>query len=152
MKIIKLYSGEVVLVDDEDYDRLVGIQWYIHTQGYASGRVRLNNKLTMVLMHRYILNTPDGYGTDHIDGNKLNNQKANLRMCTQKMNMRNAVYQNATGYTGVKLRKNGRYQARISISGKQLSLGTFDTAEEAYLKYMETASMLLDFARRNVNA
>ena len=152
MKILKLYSGEAVLVDDEDYDRLSCIQWYKHTQGYACGRVRIDGNLVMTLMHRYILNSPKGYGTDHIDGDKLNNQKANLRICTQKMNMRNAVCKNATGYPGVKVKRNGRYQARISVSRKQLSLGTFDTAEEAYLRYKEAALILLDFSRRNIDA
>ncbi len=86
MKEIKLKRGEVALVDDEDFDRLVQLKWHCGSGGYAVHRVWPSG---LILMHRFILNSPKGMVTDHIDRNRLNNQKNNLRVCHQTNNARN---------------------------------------------------------------
>lgn len=151
MRVMYLYCGIPVIVDDEDYAYLIKTTWHLHPQGYAVGRVEIEGNKKMTLMHRYILGVTeaDSRVTDHIDGNKLNNQKGNLRLCSQKVNNRNAVHcSNSTGYTGVKLRKNGRYQARININGRQVSLGMYDTAEEAGAAHKNATKALESFAMR----
>lgn len=87
---IKL-SGKTELsmvVDDNDYEKLSQHKWYLRKDGYIA---RTADKRT-VYAHRVIMNTPDGMHTDHINRDKLDNRKANLRICTHKENMVNRKY------------------------------------------------------------
>ena len=83
---IALTQGKSALVDADDYDRLVGLgKWHFSDMGYA---VRRDDAGT-VRMHRIVNNTPRGLYTDHKNGDKLDNRKANLRSVTQKENAGN---------------------------------------------------------------
>lgn len=77
-------------VDDDDYERLSGFTWYVHRNRgsktlYAKGVV--DGK--MVMMHQAILGKREGFYTDHIDRNGLNNRKKNLRFVTPAENINN---------------------------------------------------------------
>lgn len=123
MKEIKLRnSNKSVLVDDEDFEELSKVKWYLHKKGYA-----ISNAPGMKKMHRYINKTPKGMLTDHIDRNKLNNQKANLRTCTNGENVRNGGKKSdgkGSKYRGVSIvkynnKKNTYYIAQICFNGKR---------------------------------
>ena len=104
MKQIFLTKGFIALVDDDDYNHLSQWKWHV-SNGYAV-RTRhfkdLNGKWCKqtIFMHRVIMNTPKGMYTDHVDQNKLNNCKPNLRFCTISENNRNRKPQtnNNSGY------------------------------------------------------
>ena len=91
MAELRLKTGELVLVDDEDLPKVEHIKWYRHKQGYAMGYIPVSrrgaadNKL--VLMHQLIL--PGAKFTDHWNGNRLDNQKHNLRRTDEFGNGRN---------------------------------------------------------------
>src|SRR5690349_12540101 len=92
-KEIPLTKGQVVLVDDEDYEWLNQYKWFVVSMDsknmYGKPRyyaARWKNR-KRVYMHREIL--VDAPEVDHRDNNPLNNQRANLRECTHKQNMRN---------------------------------------------------------------
>lgn len=85
MKTIKLTQNKTVKVDDSDYQWLNQYKWYFHVQGYAVRK----SKGKAILMHRLIMNTPEGMDTDHINRDKLDNRRENLRVCTHAENMRN---------------------------------------------------------------
>lgn len=89
MKEIILTKGYVAQVDDEDYELLNRYKWYAKVNStiyYAArGCGNPNNKL----MHRMIMNPPNDMVVDHLDGNGLNNQRYNLKVCTQSQNCRN---------------------------------------------------------------
>jgi hypothetical protein len=79
---------------------------------------------------------------DHINGDKLDNRIANLRLSTNAENSRNrpATRRNSTGYKGVYLDSyTGRWKAQINVDGKNRNLGRFDTPEEAHAAYREAA-------------
>src|SRR4051812_31098840 len=84
MKEIALRNGGVALVDDEDYERLVVHGWWMNGKGYVSRRVRSLRKT--IYMHREILGDRDGFQIDHVNGSRADNQKSNLRHCTQSQN------------------------------------------------------------------
>lgn len=84
MKEIKVGKSHVALVDDEDFDFLNQFKWYLHNLGYVqTSKKGLHSKF----IHRIIMQTPKGLDTDHINGNKLDNRKSNLRVCTHEENM-----------------------------------------------------------------
>ena len=144
MKYIELTQGERAMVDDEDYEDLIKYKWkvlFTKTKCYASQSGTLKNG--RMLMHRMIMNTPKGLVTDHIDGDGLNNQRSNLRICTTSQNMQNCgVHKNNTsGFKGVQFdKRRGKYIARIRINDtKRIHTKQHDTAELAYKEYCELA-------------
>jgi len=88
---------------------------------------------------------------DHVNGAKDDNRLINLREATTAQNMRNVGKQshNTSGFKGVSWHKlRNKWRSDIKINGKQLSLGLFNTPEEAYLAYCDAAKKLHgDFAR-----
>lgn len=151
MKEINLTKNKVAFVDDEDFEWLNKFNWcaYKNSRGYEYYAVRVVNK-EAIQMHRLIMNTPNTLIVHHIDHNGLNNQKNNLRNCTQSQNHYATKLYTKT-YRGVNLTPGGKWTARIAIQGKKLYLGTFDTAEEAAIAYNINALILLgEFAPINL--
>jgi len=135
MAFIKLTQNKFAEVDEEDLPKLFKHKWIYSTknkkfQGYAQS----NRSTGSIYMHRLITNCPSDKIVDHKDGNTLNNKKENLRICTQKENMRNSKTKsdNKSGYKGVHLHKlTGKWRSQITVNGKTISLGLFDDPKEA---------------------
>jgi hypothetical protein len=146
MKQIPLTQEKFALVDDEDYEFLMQWKWYF-SQGYAArgaSYVDCNgkSKTKILKMHRVLLNPELHVHVDHINGNALDNQKVNLRLCTHGENMKNSKIRktNTSGFKGVYLDKRvNRFVAQISINGKRTHIGSFKTAIEAAIAYNEKA-------------
>ena len=109
------------------------------------------------MMHRVIMNTLGNMNVDHIDHNGLNNQKENLRNCTQSENARNRTSRkgSTSKYLGVskchKIMKYGiYYYYRVKINQRQ-HVGNFKTEIEAALAYNEAALKYYgEFANLNI--
>lgn len=148
MKRIRLTHGYEALVDDADYPVVSRYSWYVVRKKkhvYASSRIGGR----IVKLHRFILglsaSTP---WVDHANGNGLDNQRANLRLCTHAQNTCGVRRSNnKTGYVGVHWEKQtGRYRAMLAKRG----LGRFSTVEEAAKAYDAAALVRYgDFARTN---
>lgn len=143
---IKLTQGYVATVDNEDYDRVNQFKWQIKKCGnaiYACGWVgEWKNKKRMA-MHRFIMNIPlnDIRKIDHADHDGLNNQKSNLRICTQFENMKNRISKNGSSkYKGVHWHKRDRkWYAQIRVNKKTIHLGIFAWEDQAALTYNKAA-------------
>ncbi len=87
---------------------------------------------------------PLGMTVDHINGDKGDNRIANLRLATDSENSchRPKKSDNISGCKGVYQRENGKYRAVITSKKQRISLGTFNTKEEAYAAYCEAARRL----------
>lgn len=145
MKEIPLTHGLVALVDDEDFEWLSQWRWAARKGRNTFYAMRQVGKYPFdknVHMHREIMQTPNGMVTDHIDKNGCNNQRSNLRVCTDTQNKANRGKQcnNTSGFKGVTWNKyEGRWVSKIEVSGKTLSLGYFSDPEIAARAYDEAA-------------
>lgn len=116
------------LIDLDDIDKVRNSKWYLKNNGYI---IRSRDNLHM---HRLIMDCPKDMVVDHINHNRSDNRKSNLRICThQQNNMNNSLRNdNTSGTTGVWWHKqNNKWQAEIFIKGKKICLGSFNTKEEA---------------------
>lgn len=135
MKRIELSQGKYALVDANDYKTLSNHKWWYHSMGYAA---RTTKDRKCVLMHAAIMSTPKGMHTDHVNGNKLDNRKSNLRVCTPAQNTAYRVKSknNSSGYKGVCWDKTkNKWLASIMVSRKSIYLGRYDSRETAYSAY-----------------
>lgn len=153
MKQITLNDGKIAFVDDVNYDYLSQFCW-AHKDGYAVRRKKLESgRRISISMHREICNSPRGFDVDHIDGQKLNNQKSNLRVATKQQNQfnRGANKGSASKHKGVSwYSKHKLWRASIRINKKTQHLGLFNTEEEAAAAYNAVATGLHgEYARFN---
>jgi hypothetical protein len=145
LKEIELTNGKIALVSDEDYEKVNIINWYYRKEGYAVGNLKSPSKgiYPKILLHRYIMNAQKGVQIDHINGNKLDNRRENLRVANASLNKANCGLRsnNKSGYKGVQYRKdrNKCWFASIKVNYKLISLGYYYTPEEAARAYNEGA-------------
>lgn len=160
MAEIRLPGGKVAVVDDEDYEVLSRFRW--SSDGRYAGRKGLYSEGVLkgrsILMHRQILGLLDsGYTVqvDHINCNKLDNRRLNLRVCNRSQNMANSRVrkESKTGYKGVVFRGRGLskpWVASISLGDRTKHLGYYSSKEEAALAYNVAALKYRgSFARLN---
>jgi hypothetical protein len=134
MKKIKLTRGKFALVDDNDFDWLNQWKWHCTSYGYAVREVGGRKSRKVVWMHRLINETPDQEITDHINRDRLDNRRANLRTvtATESIINRGMNRNNTSGHKGVIFRRDtGKWQARIKVAYKDKYLGCFEKLEDA---------------------
>lgn len=152
---IPLTKGKFAIVDDEDYQYLSKWEWKFHSNGYACRSIKKDKKTTTFLMHRIVNQTPDNLQTDHINGDRLDNRKENLRTATYIENNRNmpkTKRPSSSKYKGVHwVMDSKKWRAQIRINGKKTCLGFFQNEDEAAFIYNEYAKKCFgNFARLNV--
>lgn len=148
-KEIHLTQGKVALVDDEDFEYLNQFKWCLRGTGLgnfyairAFRKSKKNNITGSISMHRQLMKPEKGYVIDHLDGNTLNNQKTNLRICTQSDNCKNQKMSinNKCGYKGVCQQKNSKkFISQICYNNKKIYLGSFISIIDAARAYNEAA-------------
>lgn len=148
VKFLNCDSEFICSVQDWN-EKTKNICWRKNNTGYARGTV--NGK--QVLFHSYILNinTKGDAEVDHINGNRLDNTRENLRICTRQNNSyNNGVYSNNTsGVTGVHWHKcSGKWTANIGYQRKQIHLGSFNDFEDAVIARQEAEKKYFKEYRR----
>lgn len=137
----KLGTRCFALVDDEDFEELSKHNWAVG-DGYAIRSIRIAGKSYTLSMHRYLLPPPDGMFIDHINRNKLDNRRNNLRICTKSQNNTNreAPANNTSGYKGVSFhRRDKLWRARLFFKRKEIFVRYFKVKEDAARAYNEAA-------------
>jgi hypothetical protein len=158
-RTIPLTRGFVAIIDADDWDMVSRHKWAAQKGGnsvYARTSIRGGDgKQYALLLHRLLLKSERGTFVDHIDGDGLNNIRANLRACSHAENIRNSAVKTdkrkRSKFKGVgQCSGTGRWRASIEKDGSRLDLGTFDTEERAARAY-DAASRLFHgrFSRNN---
>ena len=164
----KTYGPHKVLIDEEDWDRVKERFWGAtgmrngtfypkttvpHPDGgmRSIGNGRTRAKETRLPLHRFIMNCPEGMEVDHINHNKLDNRKKNLRICTRSengKNLRKTPGHGTSQFKGVQYspkastmikERSKPWLAGIGVNGTHHSLGMFATEEEAAMVYDEAS-------------
>lgn len=145
MKYITLSNTDLkAIVDDEDYDMLSTKKWSLNRRGYPQA-------VSGVRMHLMVIDVPEGMQGDHINRNKLDNRKTNLRVATASQNQANRRMPktNTSGYKGVRWDR-GKWRAYIGVDGKDRHLGRFVNITDAAKAYDVAALAVFgDFALVN---
>jgi hypothetical protein len=155
LKTIPLTKGQIAIIDDEDYERISAFKWccaYGRETFYGKRAYGFQSEHITVLLHRFILNAPKDMQVDHINGDGLDNRRANLRICTHADNQHNRKKQktNTSGYKGVFWNKQyKKWEVQIRAE-KKIRVGMFSDKEEAARAYDAKAKELHgEFARLN---
>lgn len=127
-KEITLSKGEKCLVSPEDFDFLNQWKWVRHlTKGYVCRHAK--TKMVGASMHRMVLGLKKGEGmTDHINGNKLDNRRENLRVVTMSESNHNRRSKSDGVY---QRKKDQRWVVSLRINKQFQWLGSFATKEDA---------------------
>lgn len=136
-------TGFRILISTSDVDAVVGRNWHVSKVGYAFSNPSKASK--GCYMHRHLMGVPDGQLIDHINGNRLDNRRENLRICTFLGNAQNKgmADSNRSGFKGVYQHGGkGSFISRIHVNGVAKHLGSYKTAEEAHEVYCLAADML----------
>jgi len=149
---LTLTRGYVAVVDAADVPLVNGGKWtaLVSPKRHAVYACR-SVAGKMLLLHRLILAAPPGVEVDHIDGDGLNNRRANLRLCSHADNQKNKGPRSGSrsGLKGVSWdSRAGRWRAEIAANGRRRWLGLFDDPAEAASAYEVAAKELHgEFAR-----
>lgn len=145
MKYLPLTQGKAAVVDDDVYDWLNQWKWHLASGRYAARDVRIGKLKRKIYMHVVVNETPEGFDTDHINQNKLDNRRSNLRTLTRSQNMRNCLQVNNTsGFRGVSWHKQRRkWAVRAKVDGRYKSLGLYNSPEEASMVYQKAIAEVM---------
>lgn len=130
---VPLTQGQIATVDASDADAVNQFKWSaVRRPGTYYARRTVNGKHEY--LHQFLMKPSEGLVVDHIDGDGLNNSRANLRVCSQAENMRNSRLRahNKSGYRGVcwDVSRN-RWRAYINSERRSHYLGMFSCPIEA---------------------
>lgn len=134
-------KGESVFMSSADVDVAIGRNWHVGRNGYAA--CNKSGDRDGGYLHRMVLSICDERFVDHINGDRLDNRRENLRICTKTTNAQNKRMHrsNRLGMKGV-FPQGNRYVAQICAGGKRRYLGCYETPEEAHEVYCLAADML----------
>lgn len=139
MKKIQLTNGGFAVIDDRDFNLVNKYKWLKTSHNYAGTTV-----LPRIYMHRLINNTPEGFDTDHINRNTLDNQRNNLRTCGKGLNAINTNLRktNTSGHKGISWdKKMKKWQAYIWKEYKKIHLGYFTDIKKAIKARLEAEKL-----------
>lgn len=148
-----------ILLDDEDYDKVLALhsecKFRVNERGYVWRQKqhgnRKNRVTTTLRLSRFIMDIgPDcPYQVDHIDRNKLNNQKSSLRLVTNNINSKNRNRPSASIFTGVSYKndkgRQARWMVRVMEGRSSYFCGNFRDEREAAIAYVRAVIQRWDY-------
>jgi len=149
MKEIQLTQGKTALVDDDMYEELNQYKWFAQKGKITFYAARMspsiNGNRHVIRMHHEVIGIPpNGFMTDHEDGDGLRNLRSNLRHVTSRQNSQNRKNIKKTSeYPGVCWQKNiKKWIAQLRINGKYKHLGYFIEERKAFEAYINAVNSI----------
>ena len=150
MELVIKSKGEnyIVLIDEEDYEKVSEYNWHINHQKYkkyCQTDINIDGKRTGLKLHRFLMNLKNGDERiiNHIDGNSLNNQKSNLEICDQNYNTQSINTKKNFGCITIEKDRSKKYRAEVTINKKKYQKHFFTREEaQAYLDELEKKAKL----------
>lgn len=137
-RCLDLPNGYQALIDEADWPMVQGLTLYRGTNGYvyfSMGSLETHKTQTL---HSLLLGPHKGRHIDHINGDKLDNRRENLRVATHSQNQVNRKSlnkNNRSGARGVSFAPNRSplkpWRVQITVDGKNIHLGQFGSKEDA---------------------
>jgi hypothetical protein len=138
--LIPISNGGYSWIDVEDLPRVRQYNWFKHrdkTMWYVQTNIKIGyRKYRTIGLHRFVLNTPHGKHTDHINGNTFDNRKSNLRPVNQAENAWNRKLMS------IRLCPSGKWSVEMEVNGRKYYLGVFSCEEAAKDAYCQAAEWL----------
>lgn len=144
MIAMKLTKNKITLIDKADFQLVKQWKWSYLAGGYAMRKSRYGprklGKYYCIYLHRFLLNAPKGIDVDHINGNKLDNRRSNLRLASRSQNFANQPKQkklNCTSqFKGIYWDKTLKFwRVRIHFRHKKFEIGLFKNEIAAAMAY-----------------
>ncbi len=135
---VPLTQGKFATIDAADAPLVLVHKWCFSRYAVRDRKLCDGPGPKMIAMHRFLLNAPSGVEVDHINGDKLDNRRANLRLATATENKWNFRLHrtNTSGYRGVHWHKaSSLWHAEMYVCGRKTSLGYFRSAVDAARAY-----------------
>ena len=150
--LIPLTKGKYAKIDSQDFELVGKYKWYC-SNGYAATKRGEDGKTKYILMHRLIMGEPVKMQIDHINADRSDNRRCNLRIVTSSENSRRQLPQSntASSYKGISWYGSDRvWVARIFVDGENIYLGRSIDEKTAARIYDYAAVMYYgEFARVN---
>lgn len=152
--LIPLYKRRAIVahavIDDEDSPRVQNYRWGLGTNGYALRHEESLGHSVAIYLHREILGVSGvrGVEVDHVNHDRLDNSRANLRLATRRLNAQNrSSDRRRPGLRGAHFDTGeGKWRAVVWLDRKRHHLGWFRTAEEAATVAAEGRRRLMPFS------
>ena len=128
------------LFDKEDYEYIKKYYWYIDVTGYVVHKHKNKTKGKTYYLHRELISCGKEKFVDHMNNNKLDNRKSNLRLATAQQNTFNKSIQknNTSGVPGVSyIKPTKKWSATIGYNNKNINLGSFRDKSKAIIARKE---------------
>lgn len=138
----KYGQGRHALIDNDDFAHVSRYKWHSDRNGYAvrttSFWIEGAKKHQHIYMHRELICAPPGQIVDHINRNKVDNRKDNLRFCTISQSNCNLKRKNKSGYKGVRPTRSG-WAVEIDSDGQRIYVGHYQDLKKAVSAYNSAA-------------
>jgi hypothetical protein len=137
-RLLDLPHGHQTVIDEADWPAVCDLTVYRGANGYAYFSTWANGRSNPRTLHGYLMQPPKGAHVDHINGDKLDNRRANLRVVSpqrNQINRKRVNRNNSTGTRGVgyapRLSRVRPWRAQITVDGRNLHLGMFESEAAA---------------------
>lgn len=142
---VPLTRGQVAIIDSDDADKVGRWNWACGSYAFRIHNCPVLGRRVHMTIHRVVMDAPPGLEVDHINGNRFDNRKSNLRLATHRQNGCNTRLRknSRSGLKGASWHPQSQmWRARVYSNGREIHLGLFDTAEAAHAAYREHASRI----------